>query len=87
MISPASQSPMIYFAGDYTGHILYVPNMSGSRATGSPSLSRYRTGQWGSVLGRLKIMELVGGPSSPAVNQGHVFYTGGCQPFFDNGNE
>ncbi|PSN55314.1 hypothetical protein C0J52_01801 [Blattella germanica] len=33
------------------------------------------------VMEWLKIMELVGGPSSPAVNQGHVFYTGGCQPF------
>ncbi|PSN36000.1 hypothetical protein C0J52_20001 [Blattella germanica] len=87
MISPASQSPMIYFAEDYAGHILHVPNLSGSRAIGSPPLSRYRTGQWGQFLERLKIMELVGGPSSPAVSQGHVFYTGGCQPFFGNGNE
>ncbi|PSN51872.1 hypothetical protein C0J52_11599 [Blattella germanica] len=84
MISPASQSPMIYFAGDYAGHIMYVPNLSGSRATGSPPLRRYRTGQWGQFLERLKIMELVGGPSSPAVNQGHVFYTGGCQSFLGN---
>ena len=91
---------MIYFAGDYAGHIVYVPNLSGSRATGSPPSLRAGPEQLalplsvgivqvsgGQFLERLKIMELVGGPSSPAVNQGHVFYTGGCQPFFGNGNE
>ena len=104
--------PMIYFAGDYAGHILHVPNLSGSRASGSPPSHEQVQSIWlspismsesratgppppsrivqvneGQFLEWLKIMKLSGGTSSPSVNQGHVFYTGGCQPFFGNGNE
>ncbi|PSN43210.1 hypothetical protein C0J52_26489 [Blattella germanica] len=61
--------------------------MSESRATGPPPPSGIVQVSGCQFLERLKIMELVGGPSSPAVNQGHVFYTGGCQPLFGNDNE
>ncbi|PSN40401.1 hypothetical protein C0J52_19261 [Blattella germanica] len=85
---------MIHIAGDHAGHTctslirvgpeqLALPHLhSGSRATGSPPRSRYRTGQYETVLEWLKIMKPLGGSRAPADNQGHDLNPGWMPTIF-----